>query len=219
MAAARNALTDFHQRHQPALTTFQPGFFSLPGFSELEALASEAATGLLGKKKRRMRLVEALQPHVAPGVRLDESSVLEAFQAVVAARTAAAALLEQVQAVPGLALDGTWLPTLPDSVNTLQTAANRLTVSRQLLGDLPALWQAFAELGPRLPHQFLARLTHAWARWLQLLATTDAEFSPWSAEIGWTGAWARDGRVWAAELGSLGILPIPCRRRPNLRPL
>ncbi|WP_229874374.1 DUF4011 domain-containing protein [Amycolatopsis deserti] len=208
VAAALHALADFHQRHQPALTTFQPGFFSLPGFTELEALASEAATGLLGKKKRRMRLVEALQPHVAPGARLDETSVLEAFQAAVAARTAAAALLGQVQAVPGLALDGTWLPTLPDSVNTLQTAAHRLTVSRRLLGDLPALWRAFAELGPRLPQQFLTRLTQTWARWLSLLATTDAEFSLWSAEAGWTGAWARDGRVWAAELGSLGILPI-----------
>lgn len=208
VAAVLHALTDFHQRHHFALTTFQPEFFSLPGFTGFETLAAEASTGLLGKRKRRTHLAEALQPHLAPGIRLDETSVLEAFQAAVAARNAAAVLLKQVQGAPGLASDGTRLPTLPDSANTLRTTAHRLTVSHRLLGDLPALWQVFAELGAQLPHQFLARLAHAWARWLELLGTTDAEFSAWSAGIGWAGAWARDGRAWAAELSSLGILPI-----------
>ncbi|WP_246025231.1 DUF4011 domain-containing protein [Saccharopolyspora antimicrobica] len=204
---AVRAITLFQQQHRESLATFRPEFFAHPAFDHFQAQAAEADRGLFGKKKRRLALVDALREHLAPNVEFDETTALAKLQAAAQVRMAAAEIAHNMRAVPGLLLPPTWLPTRPDAATTVQAEHQALQVSREARRRLPGLWDVFSGLGTHTPIEDLERFVGAWQRWLQVLNTTNEEFSRWAADSGWSAAWERDGQTWAGDLGR-GLLAI-----------
>lgn len=204
---AVRAISLFQQQHREALATFRPEFFVHPAFDGLQAQAAEADRGLFGKKKRRVALVDALRGHLAPHAELDEATVLAKLQVAAQARQAAAEVAHNTRAVTGLLLPPSWLPTRPDAAAAVQSEHRALQVSREARHRLPGVWEALSRLGAHVPAEELARFIGAWQRWMQLLNTTDEEFSRWATDSGWAASWERDGHGWVSELGG-GLVAI-----------
>lgn len=206
-AEAIRAVTAFRAEHSVVLSVFRPEFFVLATFDQLVVQADAAGRGLFGRKKRRIKLVEALRPHMLPSAELSENTVLDLVRSAAAARHAAQQVTGVVRSVPGLQLHPDWFPASPGAEPALRAAHEALLVSRSLHRNLPSLWQAVADLGRAVPGSF-DRLPKAWADWLSVLASTSVEFTAWSADPGWSSAWHRDGSFWCSELRSGGLRPV-----------
>ncbi|MER6993961.1 DUF3320 domain-containing protein [Saccharopolyspora hirsuta] len=199
--AAVQTVDLFQQQHREALVTFRPEFFAHPAFDAFQAQAAEADRGVFGKKKRRLALIDALREHLAPNAELDETTVLAKLQVAGQARMAAVGITHNIRAIPGLSLPPAWLPTRPDAAAAVQAEHRALQISRETRRRLPELWAAISGLGTQTPTEGLERFVGAWQRWLKVLNTTDEEFSRWSADCGWSAAWARDNQIWVDDLG------------------
>lgn len=200
------AVSAVHHEHGNTLATFRPGLFLAPGIDELTTLADAANKGLLHRKARREALAAELRRHLAVPARLDESNANETYRAVVAAREHAATVAAQAGRFRALLPPG-WWPTVPDAVRAVEVTHQALMASRALRGRWSRLWAELAGLGRRAPAAELARFVDAWRRWAGLLGTTDSEFVPWSATVGWAAAWDRDGARWCDDLAT-GLRPV-----------
>ncbi len=202
--AALQQVRALHAEHRAILSALNPQFFTDPAFDAITAQAAVADKGMFGRKKRRTALADALRPFVNGAV--DQTTVLDMVAAAVAAQDAARRTAAVVSAVPGLTPPSGWWPTAPDAADVIAAARAALVVSRDLQRARPGLWASVHRLGPAVPD--LNTFATLWANWLRVLATTDVEFTRWSAGRDWVTAWHTDGPVWHADVTAGGPRPV-----------
>ncbi|MBB3038244.1 DUF4011 domain-containing protein [Hoyosella altamirensis] len=200
---AVEAVRQFHQRHLPAVQFFSEQLFTDHDFDDYAEAAENATRGMLGKKRRRRHLADLLNHYVPGGHKLDESTVLAAFDAAAAARADARALAYRTLHVPiG------WYPTNADAVAELDSARRRAETSTALHRELPDVWAWLRATGKGTLAAQIQQIGRAWTRWLTELNADDATVDAWRGDLHWADAWDRDSSVWFADLRDHGILPV-----------
>lgn len=201
-------LERFQHHHATVLATFRPEAFAHPDLPAWVTEADNTEKGLFGRKKKRRRLTERLQPHLRDGATLDPESVRQTVIAVAMARDQAAVLHQRFVAVPGLELPFDWSPAQPDAATVVEQRRDALVAGRELRARSAGLWQALQDLGRQAPVAELERFVKAWGNWFRLLTPGADEFRRWCSGRSWSEAWSTDGPVWREELTTHGLLSL-----------
>ncbi|GAA1190050.1 DUF4011 domain-containing protein [Prauserella alba] len=201
-------LEGFQRQHAAVLATFRPEAFAHPDLPAWVTEAGNTNKGLFGKKKKRRRLAERLQPHLREGTTLDPEAIRQTVTAAAMARDHAAVLHQRFVAVPGLELPFEWSPAQSDAIAVVERRRDALVAGRELRAHSAGLWQALHELGRHAPVAELERFVKAWGNWFRLLTPGTEELRRWCSGRSWPEAWNADGPRWREELRTHGLLPL-----------
>ena len=208
IAAYQGRLRSFLQGYASELATFRPEVFSAADLTAWQAEAHEATKRLLGKTRHLQAVADHLAPYLTAGAAVGPRDVARVIGRLLAARTEAVGLYQELQGFGGVQLPRDWLPTTPSAEQHFTAAVAATGVSRSLLAERPTVWNLFAH-GVQ-PNQFtmLDRLASVWRAWLGVLQTSATELAEWCGELGWFDAWQRDGATWLAELHGDALHPL-----------
>ncbi|GAA1799530.1 DUF4011 domain-containing protein [Planosporangium flavigriseum] len=201
-------LDRFRQEYAAELATFRPEVFAVSALPAWRAEAQEAVARLFIRNRHLQAVADRLAPYLASGGAVAAEDVEATLARLLAARTQAATIQQQVQDLSVLPLPAGWLPTKPAAATELAQAQHTAALGRQLLDRHPAVWDLFeagvtdAEIG------VLEDLAAGWRAWSGLLASTRPQLLLWTGELHWFDVWQRDGATWLADLRAEKLAPL-----------
>jgi hypothetical protein len=190
----------FRQAYGRELASFRPEVFAVAELPAWHTEAREAGARRFGRGRHLQAVADRLAPYLPPGAVVDGNQVEPTLARLLAARSRASALHEQIQALGGLPLPTGWLPTNATAQAELAQAQQAGVISRHLVAKYPAVW-AFLQAGVTdADVAVLEQLAAGWRAWRGILQSTQPQLQLWTGQLHWFDAWQRDGATWLTDL-------------------